>query len=454
MTTSPYYQRRTTRFDPTLNWRDAYASRLATPEMAAARFQSGDHLWMPPGHASLPILEALAGRKDELADVEVRAVIVPDAGWFTEDMMEAFKLAPQFGTLFDRHAVNSRVADYHPYWLVGIHKAWDARRGDGEAWPIDVLQIRCSAPNEAGYVSLGGSVWDGVTSAKRAKTVIAEVNDNVIESFGDSWLHVSEIDCFVPADSPVVVNLEHPEPNEVDMSIAHYVSSLVQDGDCIQVGVGSHTGALPRLGAFDERENLSYFAELTVEGLVPLVERGVITGKYSDTHPDKFVATVIGNTPDEHAVVHRNPHFETYSIEYLLDPRQIARNENIVAINGALTMDLSGQIGVHTIGPRVYAGVGGHLAFAMGAYLAPTGRYVTVMPSTSRDGAISTIMPQFEPGQIVTVPRDIADTVVTEYGIARLLGKTVRQRADELIAIAHPDFRAELRREAQRLFYP
>ena len=284
--------------------------------------------------------------------------------------------------------------------------------------------------------------------------MIAEVNPNTIETFGDSWLHVSEIDHFVPGDSPVVIDLQHPPPNEVDLSITHHVAELVKDGDTIQVGVGSHTGALPRLGAFDERENLSYFAELTVEGLVPLVERGVITGKYSDTHPDKFVATLIGNTPDEHAVVHQNPAFETYGIEYLLDPRQIARNERIVAINGALTVDLSGQMGVHTIGPRVYAGVGGHLAFALGAYLAPKGRYVSVIPSTSRDGKISTIVPQFEPGQIVTVPRDIADTVVTEYGIARLLGKTVRQRADELISVAHPDFRAELRKAAQRLFYP
>ena len=442
------------RFDPTIDWRSEYARRLRGPEEAVRAFNSGDHLWMPPGHASLPILEALVARHDELEDVEVRAVIVPDAGWFTEEMMSAFKLAPQFGTLFDREAINSRIADYHPYWLVGIHKAWDAGRGEGEAWPVDVLQIRCSPPNEAGFVSLGASVWDGVSSAKRARHVIAEVNENVIQSFGDSWLHVSEIDQFVPADSPIVVNLEHPPPNDVDLALANHINELVQDGDTIQVGVGSHTGALPRLGAFDGKENLSYFAELTVEGLVPLVERGVITGKYSQTHPDRFVATVIGNTPDEHAVVHQNPAFETYSIEYLLDPRQIARNENIVAINGALNVDLSGQIGVHTIGPRIYAGVGGHLAFAMGAYLAPKGRYVAVIPSTNRDGTISTIMPQFEAGQIVTVPRDIADTVVTEYGIARLLGKTVRQRAEELIAVAHPDFRAELRKASQKLFYP
>jgi len=441
------------RFDPAIDWRAEYARKLCTPHEAALQFRSGDHLWIPPGHASLPILEALTARQGELRGVEVRGIVVPDAGWFTEDAMQAFHIAPQFGTLFDRDAINAGIADYHPYWLVGIHKAWDAGR-EGEAWPIDVLQIRTSPPNEAGFVSLGASVWDGVSSAKRARKVIAEVNEHTIETFGDSWLHVSEIDHFVPADSPVVVNLEHPPPNEVDLGIAQHVAALVQDGDTIPVGVGSHTGALPRLGAFDERENLSYFAELTVEGLVPLVERGVITGKYSATHPDKFVATVIGNTPAEHAAVHRNPAFEMYGIEYLLDPRQIARNENIVAINGALTVDLSGQMGVHTIGPRVYAGVGGHLAFALGAYLAPKGRYVAVLPSTSRDGTISTVTPQFAAGQIVTVPRDIADTVVTEYGIARLLGKTVRQRADELISVAHPDFRAELRKAAQRLFYP
>jgi 4-hydroxybutyrate CoA-transferase len=162
----------------------------------------------------------------------------------------------------------------------------------------------------------------------------------------------------------------------------------------------------------------------------------------------------MGNTAGERRCVHRNPHYELLGIEYLLDPRVIAKNENIVAINGALTIDLSGQIGVHTIGRRVYAGVGGHLAFALGAYLAPRGRYVTVLPSTAMNGTVSTISPEFEPGQIVTVPRDIADTVVTEHGIARLLGKTVRQRADELISVAHPDFRGELRKAAKALFYP
>jgi 4-hydroxybutyrate CoA-transferase len=442
------------RLDLSRDWQSDYDRKLVSAEEAAQTVRSGDHVWWPPGHGSTAFLAALAQRRSELRGVELRGILVPDVGWFEEGANEAFHIASQFGSLFDRHAINAGIVDYHPYWLVGIHKALDAGRGHGEAWEIDKLVLTVSPPNEHGFVSLGGSVWDGVTSARRARMVIAEVNPNVIETFGDSWLHVSEIDRFVPDDRPVVPETSLLEPDAVDRAISQNVAELVHDGDTIQVGVGSHSAALPMLGTFDERQELSYFAELTVPGLVPLAERGVITGRTSALHPNKFVATVIGNTVDERRVVHRNPHYELYGIEYLLDPRVIARNENIVAINGALTVDLSGQIGVHTIGPQVYAGVGGHLAFALGAYFAPKGRYVCVLPSTARGGTVSTIVPQFAAGQIVTVPRDIADTVVTEHGVARLLGKTVRQRADELISIAHPDFRGELRKVARRLFFP
>jgi 4-hydroxybutyrate CoA-transferase len=439
--------------DLTVDWRSDYDRKLVSPEEAAASVQSGDHVWWPPAHGSPAFLAALAARRDELRDVEVRGIIIPDAGWFTTDSMEAFHIASQFASLFDRHAIESKVLDYHPYWLVGIHKALDAGRSD-EAWPIDKLIIVVSPPNERGFVSLGGSVWDGVTSVPRSRTVIAEVNPNVIETFGDSWLHVSEIDYFIADDRPVVPDVPGYQPEALDYALAAHVAELVKDGDTIQVGVGSHSGSLAMAGAFDEKQELNYFAELTVPGIVPLVERGIITGRTSQLHPNRAVATVMGNTVEERQAVHRNPHYELYGIEYLLDPRVISKNEGIVAINGALTVDLSGQIGVHTIGRRVYAGVGGHLAFALGAYLAPRGRYVTVLPSTAMGGTVSTITPEFEPGQIVTVPRDIADTVVTEHGIARLLGKTVRQRADELISVAHPDFRGELRKAAKSLFYP
>jgi 4-hydroxybutyrate CoA-transferase len=284
--------------------------------------------------------------------------------------------------------------------------------------------------------------------------VIAEVNPSVVETFGDSWIHVSDLDYLVPDDRPLLPPLPPLPIAPADEGLAHYVSTLVRDGDTIQVGVGSHTTNIVRLGAFDQRQDLSYFAELTVPGLVPLAERGIVTGRFSSLHPGKFVATVIGNTAEERQAIHRNPRYEMRGLDHVLDPRVIGRNERLVAINGALGLDLSGQAAVHTLGPTIYSGVGGHLAFALGAYFAPQGRYVAVLPSTARGGAVSTIVPQFEPGQVVTVPRELADTVVTEYGVARLLGKSVRQRADELIAVAHPDFRPELRRAAQRLFWP
>jgi 4-hydroxybutyrate CoA-transferase len=342
------------------------------------------------------------------------------------------------------------VIDYHPYWLVGGHKAMDAGRDEG--WPLDKVQITVSPPNGSGYVSVGPNVWDSVPAARRASTVLASVNPNIGGTYGDTWLHVSEIDCFVPEDRGITAL---PEPNDpADAGLAHYAGTLVKDGDTVQIGTGSHTSGMVAHGLFADREELSYFGELTVAGLVPLVESGVFTGRNSALHPGRFVATLIGNSPAERAVVYGNPGFEAYSTEYLLDPRTIARNEDIVAINGALGIDLSGQTAVYTIGPRAYAGMGGHLAFAMGAFFAPRGRYVCVMPSTTARGTVSTITPQFPAGQVVSVPREVADTVVTEFGVARLLGKSVRQRAEELISIAHPDFRGELRKAAKELFYP
>ena len=433
-----------------IDWQTYFDSHLRLPEDAAALVASGDHIWIPPGHGSPSILTALAARAASLRGVEIRALAQPDTGLWAPAALEAFHYADQFGSPFTRPAHDARVIDYHPHWLVGGHKALDAGRAD--AWHIDKCMITVGLPDASGHVCVGGSVWDSITSARRAACVIAAVVPTVIETFGDTRLHVSEIDCFVLEDREVV--LPPPVYDAVDEGLAHYVGTLVKDGDTVQVGTGSHTAGMVHYGLFRERLGLSYFGELTVPGLVPLVAEGVFTGAGSALHPGKFVATLIGNTPDERAVVHRNPAFELYGIEYLLDPRSIARNDGIVAINGALTIDLSGQSGAYSIGARIYAGMGGHLAFAIGAFLAPRGRFVSVMPSTAAGGTGSTITAQSVPGQLISVPRELADTVVTEYGIAHLLGKTVRQRADALIAIAHPDFRAELRNASRRQFYP
>ena len=438
------------RKDLSIDWRAHFDSRLCLPEDAAALVQSGDHVWIPPGHGNVNILTALAARAPALRGVEIRALAQPEAGLWQPDMLEAFHYADQFGNVLTRPGHDARLLDFHPHWLVGAHKGLDA--GRDEAWRIDKCMVTVGLPDDSGHVCVGGSVWDSITSARRAACVIAAVDPAVIETFGDTRLHVSEIDCFVLDERNIV--LPPPVYDAVDEGLAHYVGTLVKDRDTVQVGTGTHTAGMVHYGLFKDRKDLSYFGELTVPGLVPLVGKGVFTGAGSVLHPGKFVATLVGNTPDERAMVHRNPAFELYGIEYLLDPRTIARTEGLVAINGALTMDLTGQSGAYSIGTRIYAGMGGHLAFAIGTFLAPRGRFVSVMPSTAAGGTVSTITAQSPPGQYISVPRELADTVVTEYGVAHLLGKTVRQRADALIAIAHPDFRAELLAASRRQFHP
>jgi 4-hydroxybutyrate CoA-transferase len=336
--------------------------------------------------------------------------------------------------------------------MIQQHKAIDA--GREEAQPIDVLLLTVSPPDERGFVCVGTSCWDSVTNVARAGTVIAEVNASVPRTRGDTWLHVSELDACVENHRPRVFAPIPTEFDPADRAIAAHVRTLIRDRDTLQVGLGSHTGVLALLGAFDHAQDLAYFGELTVPGLVDLVRRGNVTGKYAALHPGKFVASQIGNSLADLEFVEDNPAFELRSYEYTNDPRVIAANENLVALNGALMVDLTGQIGVYSIGPDVYTGLGGHLGFALGAFLAPRGRAVTILPSTARGGTVSTIVPQFEKGQIVSVPRELADTIVTDQGIARLLGKSVRERAEELIRVAHPDFRAELTAAARRLYWP
>jgi 4-hydroxybutyrate CoA-transferase len=438
--------------DLSLDPQEDYERKLTTAEGAAALVASGDLVWVPSGQMPPTILAALARREPELRNVTIRSTMIPDFGWFRDEAREAFDLQIQYAIIpQNRQALAERRADFHLYHMIHQHKAIDA--GREEARPIDDLMLTVSPPNRSGYVCVGHSCWDSVTTARRAKPVTVEVNDQHARTRGDTWLHVSQIDAFVPTSRPPLPPMAPIEVDPVDEAIAANVKTLVRDGDTIQIGLGSHTGALPALGVFDEREDLAYFGELTVPGLVDLVRRGNINGRRAQVHPDRFVACYIGNSPEDLAYIDENPAFELYSSDYTNDPRVICRNENIVTINGALMVDLTGQIGVYSIGPHIYTGLGGHLGFALGAALAPRGRAVTVLPAAARGGTVSAIVPQFDAGQIVSVPRELADTIVTDHGVARLLGRSVRERADELIRVAAPQFRDELRAAARKLFY-
>ncbi len=436
------------------DWHDLYGQRLISAPEAAARVTSGDDVYVPVGQQVHGVIAALVARGGELRDVTITGLPTADYGWFVPDLQGRITVNVLYANVFTRDAVDKRVADYTPFMIYGGHKALD--EGREEARAINVNMISVTPPNAHGYVCLGNSVWDAKTCVRRAEMTIAVVNENLPRTFGDSWLHVSEIDWFVEDHAPLpdATARTYPPPEPWDAPIAAHVSSLVRDGDTIQIGTGSATGNLIRLGAFDDRQDLGYFGELTVPGAVDLVKRGVITGRRLTTHPGRFVATTAGNSAEDRAYIDDNPTFEFYAVDYIHDPRMIARNDNYLAINNAISVDLTGQIAASTIGPRVYSGTGGHFSFAVGAFMSRGGRYICVLPATARGGAVSRIVPRFEPGQIVTVPRDIADTVVTEYGIARLLNRSVRERAEALIAVAHPDFRAELRAAARSLFWP
>jgi 4-hydroxybutyrate CoA-transferase len=346
--------------------------------------------------------------------------------------------------------VNDLRADFRPWTVWAAHKAHNEGRPGARA--LDVALVAVSPPNKHGYCCFGNALWDQRKVALEARTTIAAVDPTIPATFGDTWIPASAIDWFVEIE-PLAPRILPPAPTEPwEPAIAGLVSTLVHDGDTIQLGLGSTTAAVARLGALDAKHDLAYWGELTVPGTVNLVRQGVINGRRSTTHPGKFIAASAGNSPEDIAFIANNPTFEFYEPDYVHNPMYVARNDDMVAINNALSVDLTGQIAAGEIGHQTWSGTGGQLPFAIGAFMSKGGRSITVLPSTAVGGTVSRVVAQFAPGQIVTVPRDIADIIVTEYGIAHLLGKTQRQRAEELIAIAHPDFRAELRREASRLF--
>ena len=294
---------------------------------------------------------------------------------------------------------------------------------------------------------------------KKAKLVIAEVNPNLIRTYGDNYVHVSEIDYFVEhahsGSTPGLGSLAGRALKELQphlKDICGYVSEIIKDGDTVQIGVGRTTEPLVRLGLIDGKHDLGWHSEATPPGVIALVKEGVINGSRKTLHPGKVVVTSIGgSTTEEMNWVHENPLFWLVDVEYLY--RTVALNDNMVTINNAVVIDLGGQISAESIGTRIISAAGGQPAFVYGALCAKGGRAVTVIPSVARSGdhLVSRIVPVLEPGTTVTIPRWGADIIVTEYGVAHLRGKSLRARAEELITVAHPDFRAELKKAARKL---
>ncbi len=439
-----------------MDWRDRYTSRSISADKAAALVKNGDFVAFTMGREAFACGFALAARKEELRDVSVLAFTPTyDFGWYDEGWQDSFAVTIGMPTATSQDAVDSRRVDF--FVSAPIE---DLRL---ERVP-DILFTEVSTPDENGFCSFGSSVWDKKKQIQRVRAhgrpVVAEVNSNLIRTYGDNYIHVSEIDYFVEHVSSGISQAsgtlagrapQAPAPYLKD--IAGYVKSLINDGDTIQIGVGRTTEPLVGLGLFDGKHDIGFHTEATPPGVISLVREGVINGRRKSLYPGKLVATSIGgSTKEEMAWVHMNPLFLLMDHEWLEDLRVIAANDNMTAVNNALLVDLAGQITAETIGFRIRSSPGGQPPFVFGALQAKGGKSITVLPSVAGNGA-SRIVPVMPEGTFVTIPREFSDYVVTEYGVAKLRGRTLRQRAEELIAVAHPDHRSELRKEARRLYW-
>lgn len=429
-------------------WPEEYAARLVSPGEAAALVRPGDCVAIPIGSITPNLCQAIWERRNELHDVDiVTCAPFVDPGWF-EPGHAAFRPHIEiFNTVVARQAVLDHRADFVSIPFSRRFKADDER--EGGRYANDVALISVSSPDRFGFCSFGTSMWNKAGYARHARTVLAEVFPGYPRTGGANQIHVSEIDAFVEGGEMPAIPGRRTRMPESPIAIAAHVRELIRDGDTIQIGTGMTTALLIMAGALEGKEELGVHSEISIPGMNQLVQNGTFTGSQKTRHRGKFVATaLIASTPEEVEFIHENPVYEVYDVEYTNDIQVIASHDNMVAINNAMAVDLTGQIASESLGADMWSGPGGQLEFAIGAMLSKGGRSISVLPAAAKGGEITRIVAQHAPGTVVTVPRQFADYVVTEYGIASLFGKSDRDRAAELISIAHPDHRAELRRLA------
>lgn len=436
-----------------MTWQEKYREKIISAEQAAKFVKSGDLVRLPVGRPPVPILRALAKRKEELRDVTIIQCypVYPFPLWNEPGWQESFNMVTDYVGVGNREGMRARLVDFLPIDYPQYAKQLVGGRTN--TWAPDVFFGIVSPPDEKGYCSFGPYLWYSKDLAQTAKLFVAEVDPTFIRTYGDNFIHVSEIDYLVEETEPLLVSTPPPPEEEqgIISVVGEYAASLIQDGDTIQMGVGAISESL---GLFlDKRNDLGIHSEIMTVTHVELVKKGIATGKCKTLHRGKAVSAFIVGAADLE-FVHHNPLFELYSVLYTNSIPVIAAQHSQVAVNSCLAIDLTGQVAAESLGPSMYSGIGGQMDFMMGSMYSNGGRSIMVLSSTARKGTLSRIVPHLEPGAIVTTPRTYLDNVVTEFGIANLQGKTQRQRAEALIEIAHPDFRSELHKEVRRLFWP
>jgi 4-hydroxybutyrate CoA-transferase len=442
-----------------MDWQEEYRKKLVSSEEAVKIVKSGDRVHVPLIYQPQVLVDALVRRKKELKGVRlILGMSDLDLSWYEPGIEDSFLIQNEIVMQQQQRMLIEEGRAEHINILHGSYfKAQMERKGDNRVAQTDVIIIRVTPPDKNGYCCFGLNPWQKKTACRLAAKTIALVDSNLDRHYlKENYIHISEIDYFVDEPSPIppLGATKMPDPSEGIKQIAAYTASLIKDGDCLQIGHGQSTQAISEIIFEKEpREDLGIHTELVHPAIVWAVQKGVITGKRKTLHKEKVVSASLSFMGDaERAFIENNPTFELYGMEYVCDPRIISANDNQVAINQAICIDLTGQINAESFGTLQYSATGGQLEFAIGAMLSKGGRNITIMESTARGGSFSRIVPVLPEGTVVSVPRLYADYIITEYGIARLLGKSNRERARELIAIAHPDYRAELNKKAQEYY--
>ncbi|TFG93859.1 MAG: acetyl-CoA hydrolase/transferase family protein [Syntrophobacterales bacterium] len=429
-----------------MDWKEGYKSKLTTAQEAARQIKSGDRVVV--GHATGSpevLLKAMVDNKAAYENVEiVHMVAMGPSAYCLPENSAHFIHNSLFAGASSRKAIHDGRAIF-----TASHFSQIPRLFTEKILPVDVTLCMLSSPDEHGYCSFGISVDYTKPAAESSRIVIAEVTPHMPRTLGNAFIHVSDIDYIVECDSRPI-EMQPPKIGPIDEAIGGYCAELIRDGDCLQLGIGAVPDSM--LGFLTDKKDLGIHTEMFSDGVVDLVEAGVITCARKNFHPNKMVATFFMGTEKLYRFIHNNPQVEMFTVDYTNNPAIIARNDNMVSINSSLQVDLTGQAASESIGHNQFSGTGGQADYVRGAAWSKGGRSIIAFHSTAAKGKLSKIVSHLDEGAVVTTTRTDIHYVVTEYGIADLRGKSVHQRAEALINIAHPDFRGDLIKEFSGMY--
>ncbi len=432
-----------------MSWTRTYESRVTTADEAVKAIKSGDRIFLT-GNCSVPqkLMAALVAYAPALENVEIcHALTIGSSDYVAPEMEGHIRANSLFIGPNVRKAVQEGRADFTPVLLSEFTLLFK-----NNVLPLDVAFVHLSPPDEHGFCSYGIETGLTKSPAEAASIIIAEVNENMPRCLGDSFIHVSRLDYIVPVDYPLLeLPMAEGGLSDVHVKIGGHIAELIPDGATMQMGIGAIPDAV--LNFLGDKRDLGIHTELFSDSVIDMVEAGVITNARKTLHPGKITAGFMLGTKRLYAWVDDNPLIDLHRTEYVNDPFVIAQNHRQVAINSAIEVDLTGQVCADSIGPKLYSGVGGQLDFIYGASLSDGGVPIIALPATAKGGSLSRIVPMLKQGAGVVTSRYHVHYVVTEYGVADLYGKTIRQRAQALTSVAAPQFRDELTRTAKELHY-